>query len=185
MGRGYWAIKAIRHLFARTDVDFRRGPLVSVNQVTTMNLRIAVLLVSLAVTAWSQGAFYPASKHGGNYMYNFYIPPAPSSSPWSPDWSPDGKHLAVSMQGSIWTVDPRTGDATGLTYNSRYHSTPFRGLDPPLGDPLFWLHYRQFHQTREDPVEIGFYTALAAFPSQVNERPWRIDMTASRQGSEE
>ena len=38
---------------------------------------------------------------------------------------------------------------------------------------------------RGGPLGLHLYTALAAFPSQVNERPWRIDMTASRQGSEE
>ena len=28
---------------------------------------------------------YPAASHGGNYMHNFYFPPAPSSSPWYPE----------------------------------------------------------------------------------------------------
>lgn len=87
-------------------------------------IRLAVMLGSLAVAGWAQGDFYPASKHGGNYMYNYYIPPAPSSYPWAPDWSPDGKYLAVSLQGSIWKVDPWTGDADELTYNHRYHSSP-------------------------------------------------------------
>ncbi|MBM3782353.1 MAG: hypothetical protein FJW29_11900 [Acidobacteria bacterium] len=33
---------------------------------------------------------YPAAKTGGNYMHNFYFPPAVSSTPWWPDWAPDG-----------------------------------------------------------------------------------------------
>jgi len=34
---------------------------------------------------------YPAARHGGNYMHNYYFPPAPSSTPWAPTWSPDGE----------------------------------------------------------------------------------------------
>jgi Tol biopolymer transport system component len=67
---------------------------------------------------------YPAAKHGGNYMHNFYFPPAPSSTPWAPSWSPDGKWIAVAMSGSIWKVDPETGAAFELTHDSKYHSLP-------------------------------------------------------------
>jgi TolB protein len=57
-------------------------------------------------------------------MFNYYFPPAPSTTPWAPSWSPDGKFLAVAMHGSIWKIDPRTGVATELTYNRTYHSSP-------------------------------------------------------------
>lgn len=57
-------------------------------------------------------------------MHNYYIPPAPSSTPWAPCWSPDGKWIAVAMSGSIWKVNPQTGEADELTYNRRYHSSP-------------------------------------------------------------
>ncbi|MBI3207669.1 MAG: CehA/McbA family metallohydrolase [Candidatus Solibacter usitatus] len=67
---------------------------------------------------------YPVAKQGGHYMHNFYIPPAPSTTPWAPAWSPDGKWIAVAMYGSIWRVDPASGEATELTYNRRYHSSP-------------------------------------------------------------
>ncbi len=67
---------------------------------------------------------YPAARHGGNYMHNYYFPPAPSSTPWAPSWSPDGRHIAVSMSGSIWKVDPATGNAEELSYNDKYHSSP-------------------------------------------------------------
>ena len=67
---------------------------------------------------------YPASKHGGTYMFNYYLPPAPSSTPWAPAWSPDGKWIAVAMQGSIWKVDPETGTAFEVSYNAKYHSSP-------------------------------------------------------------
>jgi len=68
------------------------------------------LLLSFSASAAAQ--FYPSSKHGGNYMFNFYFPPAPSSTPWAPSWSPDGKWIAVAMSGSIWKVDPETGKTT-------------------------------------------------------------------------
>ena len=70
-----------------------------------------------------QGA-YPAARTGGNYMHNYYFPPAPSSTPWAPAWSPDGKSIAVAMSGSIWNVDPATGVAHELTYGPKYHSSP-------------------------------------------------------------
>lgn len=69
-------------------------------------------------------ALYPSAGHGGNYMVNFYFPPAPSSTPWAPAWSPDGRWIAVAMSGSIWKVDPQTGQSVELTAGSRYHSSP-------------------------------------------------------------
>jgi dipeptidyl aminopeptidase/acylaminoacyl peptidase len=67
---------------------------------------------------------YPQAKHGGNYMHNFYFPPAPSSTPWAPSWAPDGKSIAVAMSGSIWRVDPETGAAFELTAGPKYHAHP-------------------------------------------------------------
>ena len=67
---------------------------------------------------------YPMAKHGGNYMINYYFPPAPSSTPWAPSWSPDGKWIAVAMSGSIWKVDVASGDAVELTADGTYHSSP-------------------------------------------------------------
>ena len=67
---------------------------------------------------------YPWARHGGNYMENFYFPPAPSSTPWAPAWSPDGTAIAVGMSGSIWSIDPVTGVATELTRGAKYHSMP-------------------------------------------------------------
>ena len=93
-----------------------------------LSLRLLVFLVATAM-AWAQKAPYPASKHGGNYMFNYYLPPAPSTTPWAPAWSPDGKWLAVAMYGSIWRIDPRTATATELTYGSKYHSSPALSSD--------------------------------------------------------
>ncbi len=90
-------------------------------------LRLAVLLLSglcLSKPGFVQDSSYPSAKQGGNYMHNFYFPPAPSSTPWAPSFSPDGKWIAVGMSGSIWKVDPASGRAWELTYNKKYHSLP-------------------------------------------------------------
>ena len=85
---------------------------------------MAVTLVA-AATVLGQAGRYPASRHGGNYMHNFYFPPSPSSTPWAPSWAPDGASIAVAMSGSIWRVDPDTGIAAELTYSPEaYHSSP-------------------------------------------------------------
>ena len=67
---------------------------------------------------------YPAARMGGMYMHNFYLPPAVNSAPWAPDWAPDGESVAVSMQGSIWTVDIETGRAVELVSGPKYYSSP-------------------------------------------------------------
>jgi len=81
--------------------------------------------VVAAAGVLAQAGRYPASRHGGNYMHNFYFPPAPSSTPWAPSWAPDGESIAVAMSGSIWRVAPDTGIADELTYSpDAYHSSP-------------------------------------------------------------
>jgi TolB protein len=91
-----------------------------------MSHRILVLLVACAAHAQENGypLVYAAARQGGQYMQNYYLPPAPSSTAWAPEWSPDGKWIAIGMQGSIWKIDPASGAATELTYNQRYHSSP-------------------------------------------------------------
>ena len=89
-------------------------------------LTTACCLATIAVDGvLAQAGRYPASRHGGNYMHNFYFPPSPSSTPWAPSWAPDGESIAVAMSGSIWRVDPDTGIANELTYSpDAYHSSP-------------------------------------------------------------
>ena len=94
-----------------------------------MTRRPLALLTLAAVTltagpTFGQAGGYPSSGHGGNYMWNFYFPPSPSSTPWAPSWSPDGQSIAVAMSGSIWRVEPDTGLAHELTQGDSYHSAP-------------------------------------------------------------
>ncbi|MGH9629318.1 MAG: TolB family protein, partial [Bryobacteraceae bacterium] len=91
---------------------------------------------------------YPAAEEGGNYMHNYYIPPAPSSYPWWPEWSPDGRFLAISMLGSIWKVDPGSGKAEEITYNRRYHSSPDWSPDGK------WIIYTADEDNRRIQLEI-------------------------------
>ena len=77
---------------------------------------------SAPVTRLFEG--YPGALAGGMYMQNFYLPPAPSSSPWYPAWHPDGKHIAVAMQGTIWSIEIATGIATQLVSGPAYYSSP-------------------------------------------------------------
>ena len=85
---------------------------------------LASPIVSSSATSTLQQRTYGGARHGGNYMHNYYLPPAPSSTPWAPAWSPDGQWIAVGMSGSIWKIAPDTGLAEELTYNERYHSSP-------------------------------------------------------------
>jgi hypothetical protein len=92
------------------------------------NRSLAVLLLAaLAAGVLSRsasGADYPTVRQGGLYMFNYYFPPAPASTPWAPSWSPDGKWIAVGMEGSLWKVDPATGAAIELVHDGRYSSSP-------------------------------------------------------------
>ena len=83
-----------------------------------------LLLTTLyAASASAQRTAYPKARTGGNYMHNFYLPPA-ASTPWRPAFSPDGKEIAFSMSGSIWKIKIGESAAYELTANSTYDSSP-------------------------------------------------------------
>ena len=67
---------------------------------------------------------YPSAKTGGNYMHNYYLPPAGTSSPWWPSWSPDGRWLAYSMQGSLWKSHIGESAAYEIAHSEKYLSSP-------------------------------------------------------------
>ncbi len=91
---------------------------------------------------------YSASKQGGQYMQNYYLPPSPSSTPWWPNWSPDGRFLAFAMHGSIWKVELATGVATELTHGRKYHSSPEWSPDGR------WIVYTADDDARSVQLEI-------------------------------
>ena len=113
--------------------------------------RAAFFLLAVAACGFPQTTpadrLYPAAKQGGNYMHNYYIPPAPSSTPWAPAWAPDGQTIAIAMHGSIWRVDPTTGAAVELTYDSSYHSSPAWSPDGK------WLVYTADYDTERIQLE--------------------------------
>ena len=84
----------------------------------------AIAIAAAHPVAGQSRTAYPASQQGGNYMHNYYLPPAPSSTPWYPTWHPSGETIAVAMSGSIWNVDPETGVATEVAWGDRYLSSP-------------------------------------------------------------
>ena len=85
---------------------------------------LTCLLITLLFAGSLAAQAYPHARSGGNYMHNFYFPPAPSSTPWAPEWSPDGESVAVAMQGSLWRVELTTGVATELMHSEAYLSSP-------------------------------------------------------------
>lgn len=114
-------------------------------------MRILLFLLLLCCARAQEPGYpvvYPAARQATQYLYNYYFPPAPGTTPWSPAWSPDGKWIAVAMQGSIWKVDPATGDATELTYNRRYHSSPAFSPDGK------WLVYTATEEAQRVQLEI-------------------------------
>lgn len=90
------------------------------------------LLGALAYAGEFKGAVYPAeavkpypsARTGGNYLFNYYLPPASSSSPWWVNWSSDGSALLFSMHGSLWSVSANGGVATEIKSAAEYLSSP-------------------------------------------------------------
>src|SRR5450631_2315991 len=52
-----------------------------------------------------------------------------------PTWSPDGRRIAFTLFGSIWTVDAQGGEAAQLSTSGQYHAHPSWS---PKGD---WIAY--------------------------------------------
>ncbi len=93
---------------------------------TLLMLALPVILAAQpAVYAPEHGELqYVNARTGGNYMYNFYLPPPGTSTPWWPSWSPDGASLAFSLQGTIWQMRVGTKEAYELVHAAEYLSSP-------------------------------------------------------------
>jgi TolB protein len=89
-----------------------------------MLFRIAASLALGSLLLQAQGNEYPALRYQSNYLSSYYLSHAPFTRPWFPAWSPDGKWLAVSLDGSIWRVNPETAVAEQLTEDRKLHSSP-------------------------------------------------------------
>jgi len=89
-------------------------------------LLLCALLLPLVLNG--QTTPYPNAKTGGNYMHNFYLPPA-ASTPWRPAFSPDGSEIAFSMSGSIWKIGIDDDVAYELTAGATYDSSPIWSPD--------------------------------------------------------
>ena len=89
-------------------------------------LTLALCLAAALTTVHAQN--YPAARSGGNYMHNYYLPPAGSSTPWWPTWSPDGRWLAFAMHGSLWRMRVADGTSDGIAeeiaHAAEYLSSP-------------------------------------------------------------
>ena len=127
-----------------------------------MRFLSALFAILLLPALWAQRPVYPVSKHGGTYMFNYYLPPAPSTTPWWPSWSPDGKWIAVAMYGSIWKVDPQTGVAYELTYNRKYDSSPAWSPDGK------WIVYTANDDSESIGLEI--LNVETVFPGGLDDR---------------
>ena len=108
----------------------------------------AVFPLSIAAQQFGYPVVYPAARQGGQYMHNYYIPPAPGTTPWWPSWSADGKFIAFAMQGSIWKVELASRIATELTNSGAYHSSPDWSPDGK------WIVYTADHDARRIQLEL-------------------------------
>ena len=117
---------------------------------SSLAIASAVLVLASALPLPAQTLFggYPSARMGGNYMHNFYFPPAPSSTPWYPSWSPDGEAVAVAMQGSIWSIEVASGLATELVSGPKYYSSPSYSPDGR------WLVYTADDHGRSIQLEV-------------------------------
>ena len=109
---------------------------------------LLVTAASFPLSAQVLEGGYPAARMGGNYMHNFYFPPAPSSTPWSPTWAPDGEHVTVAMQGSIWNIEISSGLAIELVSGPKYYSSPNYSPDGR------WLVYTADDHARSIQLEV-------------------------------
>ena len=135
-------------VFYRDTASSPGGRIPSLELCTLCSVCCTLIFFNLFPLTLSAQPAYPAAKTGGNYMHNFYFPPAPSSTPWYPSWSPDGEAVAVAMQGSIWSIEVASGLATELVSGPKYYSSPNYSPDGR------WLVYTADDHGRSIQLEV-------------------------------
>ena len=95
---------------------------------------LPALLIALALPAvWAQQfgypTVYPAARMGGQYMHNYYIPPAPGSTPWAPAWSPDARWIVYTADRNAQSIgleilNTASGESSELTSGDQVYLDP-------------------------------------------------------------
>ena len=80
----------------------------------------AILALSLSVAVVSAGP----SRYGFSDRIERHLFPEVTTGPDNPSWSPDGAWIAFSMQGDIWKVPAKGGEAIALTRGPAYYFEP-------------------------------------------------------------
>jgi len=87
--------------------------------------RAAGLLGAAGVIALATaGPAAGPSRFGFADRIERHLFPEVTTGPAEPSWSPDGARIAFSMQGDIWTIPARGGEAVAVTRGPWYHFEP-------------------------------------------------------------
>src|SRR5215831_5991871 len=80
----------------------------------------AILALSLTTAVLVAGP----SRYGFSDRVERHLFPEVTTGPDNPTWSPDGAWIAFSMQGDIWKIPTKGGEAIALTKGPSYYFEP-------------------------------------------------------------
>ncbi|HUL74496.1 MAG TPA: CehA/McbA family metallohydrolase [Vicinamibacterales bacterium] len=81
---------------------------------------VAILALALSGAGLSAGP----SRFGFSDRIERHLFPEVTTGPDHPTWSPDGAWIAFAMQGDIWKIPAKGGDAVALTHGPAYYFEP-------------------------------------------------------------
>ncbi len=81
---------------------------------------LAILTLTLSTAVLLAGP----SRYGFSDRVERHMFPEVTTGPDNPAWSPDGAWIAFSMQGDIWKIPAKGGDAVALTRGPAYYFEP-------------------------------------------------------------